>query len=113
MSEHAYLLYENFWNGKIWKDRLEHVALTPADASAWVGADFPQGYSRTSIRITVYPSSLIGSDIQSPHAERAPATQQERSVIENLLNAIKKLPMMYPSDLAQAIADAEQVLKSE
>ena len=38
---------------------------------------------------------------------------QERSVIEKLLLAIQRLPMMYPSDLAQAIADAEQVVKEK
>jgi hypothetical protein len=37
----------------------------------------------------------------------------ERSAIENLLKAIKRLPMMYPDDLAQAITQAEDALKQE
>jgi hypothetical protein len=53
----AYLLYENFYNGREWKERLEHVALSAEDARAWVQADFPQNYSRTSIGIKVFPEA--------------------------------------------------------
>jgi hypothetical protein len=55
----------------------------------------------------------VGSGNLDASAERAVSTPQERSVIEKLLLAIKRLPMMYPDDLAQAIDEGEQVLKRE
>ena len=55
---------------------------------------------------------LIGSATKVV-SEASSSNAQERSAIEKLLLAIQRLPMMYPSDLAQAIADAEQVVKEK
>lgn len=70
---YAYLLYENFYNGREWKERLEHIALKPEDARAWVQADFPEGYSRTSIGITVFAQVDVP---RSPASEAKEETKE-------------------------------------
>lgn len=96
-TKQVYLLYEGFYNGREVKERLEYVALSSEDATAWVHAPYPEPYSRTSIPISVFerragtvqpeqgpftPSASAAQSSSVPATTVAHAKERLREVID-------------------------------